>query len=71
MTLASAVIAKSSLVSSREKIGPVSGSVKRVFVAIWLLCLPWLNQKKKRCEVLQLVGSKPGSRDSLRERFNC
>lgn len=61
MTLNSYVIARSSLVSSREKTVPVFVSVKRVFVAIWLLCLPSLNEKKKkkRCEVLQLAGSKP------------
>lgn len=75
VTWNSSVIAKSSLASSREKIVPVSVSVKRVFVAIWLLHLLSLNEeKKKRCEVLQLVGSKTdaqSSRHSLQECFKC
>lgn len=48
MTLRSSVVAKASLVSGREKIVPVSVSVKRVFVAIWLLCLPSVNGEKKK-----------------------
>lgn len=74
--LNSSVIAKSCLASSGEKTAPVSVGVKG---SLWpygyCVCLPYMKRgKKNRCEVLQLVGSKPGARGgsrSLQERFNC